>query len=87
MNLKNRKMSFEIDTLCMVTPLDPYESDRYNEPMDEDVQISVIENIYNITGCWEDYTNPIANGELSWIRVKSYDMDYEDAMERWKHKI
>jgi hypothetical protein len=29
-------MSFEIDTLCMVAPLDPYEGDRYNELMDED---------------------------------------------------
>jgi hypothetical protein len=27
LNLKKRQMSFEIDTLCMVTPLDPYEGD------------------------------------------------------------
>jgi hypothetical protein len=36
MNLKKRKMSFEIDTLCMVAPLDPYEGKIYNELEDED---------------------------------------------------
>jgi hypothetical protein len=32
----------------------------------------------------EDYINPTIDGELSWRSVKSYDMDSEDAMERWK---
>jgi hypothetical protein len=50
LNLKKRQMSFETDTLCMVTPLDPYEGDIYNEPVDEDAQSSAIENIYKITG-------------------------------------
>jgi hypothetical protein len=54
LNLKKRHMSFEIDTLCVVTPLDPYEGDRYNEPVDEDVWRSVIENIYKITDHRED---------------------------------
>jgi hypothetical protein len=36
LNLKKRQMSFEIDILRMVVPLDPYEGSRYNEPMDED---------------------------------------------------
>jgi len=36
LNLKKRKMSFEIDTVVMVTPLDPYEGDNYNELVDED---------------------------------------------------
>jgi hypothetical protein len=27
LNLKKRQMSFEIDTLCVVAPLDPYEGD------------------------------------------------------------
>jgi hypothetical protein len=50
LNLKKRQMSFETDTLHVVMPLDPYEGDRYNEPMDEDAWSSVIENIYKITG-------------------------------------
>jgi hypothetical protein len=87
LNLKKRQMSFETDTLRMVTPLDPYEGDIYNEPVDEDAWSSTIENIYKITGYREDYINPTTDGELSWRSVKSYDTDSEDAMERWKNKL
>jgi len=52
------KMLFEIDTFHLVTPLDPYEGDIYNEPMDEYAQSPTIENVYKITRCMEDYTNP-----------------------------
>jgi hypothetical protein len=83
LNLKKRHMSFETDTLCMVAPLDPYEGDRYNKPMDEDAWSLVIENIYKINRCREDYIKPIADGELSWRSVKSYDIDPKDATERW----
>jgi len=54
LNLKKRKMSFEIDTLCMVTPLDLYEGDHYNEPMAEDAWCSIVENLYKITSHKED---------------------------------
>jgi hypothetical protein len=50
LNLKKRQMSFETDTLHVITPLDPNEGDRYNEPVDEDAWRSIIENIYKITG-------------------------------------
>jgi hypothetical protein len=70
-------MSFETDTMHMVVPLDPYEGNRYNEPMDEDAWSLVIENIYKIMGCREDYINPTTDGELSWRSVKSYDTDSE----------
>jgi hypothetical protein len=63
--LKKRKMPFETDTLCVVVPLDPYEGDRYNDPVDEDAQSSVIENIYKITRHREDYINPTTYGEAS----------------------
>jgi hypothetical protein len=46
-----------------------------------------IENIYKVMGCREDYINPTTNGELSWRSVKSYDMDSEDALDRWKNNI
>jgi hypothetical protein len=80
-------MSFEIDTLHVIVPLDPNEGNIYNDPMNEDAQSSIIENIYNITGHKEDYVNPTVDGELSWRSVHSYDTDSKDAMERWKNKI
>jgi len=38
-------MSFEKDTLHIIVPLDTNEDERYNEPMKEDAQSSIIENI------------------------------------------
>jgi hypothetical protein len=35
LNLKKRQMSFETDTLHVITPLNPNEGDRYNDPFDE----------------------------------------------------
>jgi hypothetical protein len=58
-------MSFEIDTLRIITPLDKNEGDRYNDPMNEDAQSLIIQNIYQIIGCMEYYVNTIAYGELS----------------------
>jgi len=87
LQLKQRHMSFETDTLCIIAPLDPNEGDRYNEPVNEYAKNSTIENIYNITGCKEDYVNPIVDGELSWRSLHSYDIDSEDAMERWKNEL
>jgi hypothetical protein len=53
LNLKKRHMSFEIETLHVGMPMDTYEGNRYNEPMDEDAWTSIIENIYHITECRE----------------------------------
>ena len=69
-------------TLRMIAPLYLNEGDNYNEPMNEDAQSSIIENIYPITGHIEDYINPTTDGEMRWRSVKSYDIDLEDAMER-----
>jgi hypothetical protein len=58
LNLKKRLMLFETNILCMVSSLDIYEGERYNEPVDEDAWRSTIENIYRITRHLEDYINP-----------------------------
>jgi hypothetical protein len=87
LNLKKRQMSYETDTLRMVATLYPYEADWYNEPLDEEVKILIIENIYKIIGHKEDYINPTTNRYLIWRSVKYHDMDSTDAMERWKNKI
>jgi hypothetical protein len=52
-------MSFDMDTSHMISPLDPTNHDRYNELVNEDVKISIIDNIYNITWNKEDYLNLI----------------------------
>jgi hypothetical protein len=80
-------MPFETDTLHVVTPLDPYEGDYYNDLVDEDAQSSTIESICKVMGCMEDYINPTVDGELSWRSVKYYDKDSEDALDQWKNNI
>jgi len=76
-----------MDTLRLISPLDPNEGDKYNKPMNEDAKSSIIEKIYQITGHKEYYINPTVDGEMSWRSVKSYDIDLEDSMERWQHKM
>jgi len=66
MKLKKRKMSFEIDTLGVIALLYSNEGDRYNEPMDEDVRSSIIENIYKITRHKEYHIDPTTDGDLIW---------------------
>jgi hypothetical protein len=63
LNLKKFQISFEVGTLCVVTSLDPYEGDHYNDPIDEDAQSSIIENIYKVMGRKYDYINPTTEGE------------------------
>jgi hypothetical protein len=67
----------------VIVSLDPNEGDMYNEPVNENTQRSIIENIYQITWHGEDYINPIADGEMSWRSVQSYDIDSKNVMERW----
>jgi hypothetical protein len=87
LNLKKHQIFVETDTMCIISPLDPNEGDMYNELVDEDAHSSVIENIYKILGHMEDYVNPTMDGELSCRRVNSYDINLDDAMERWKNNI
>jgi hypothetical protein len=80
LNLKRRHMSFEMNNVCVIVPLDWVEGDRYNELVNEDVQSSIIENIYNIIGHKEDYVNSTIDGELSWRIFFSYDTYSKDVM-------
>jgi hypothetical protein len=36
LNMKKRQMIFDKETLHVIEPLDPYEGDKYNEPVNED---------------------------------------------------
>jgi hypothetical protein len=73
LNLKKRQILFETDTLHVIYIL--MNRDIYNDPVDEDGQSYVIENIYKITRTMEYYINPTVDGELRYQRMKSYDID------------
>jgi len=65
LDLKKWQMSIEIDTLCFIVPLEMNEGDMYNELVNKDAHSSIIENIYPIIGCREDYINPTIDDKLS----------------------
>jgi hypothetical protein len=66
-NLKRRKMIFEVGDLKVIAPLDPMEGKRYIEP----ARWNKIDNLYNMTACMDDYVNPTTNGALSWRSISS----------------
>ena len=48
-DLKKICMTFEGDGLRVITPLDPYEGQRYTDPIREEDHTYELENIYKLT--------------------------------------
>ena len=63
-NLKNRQMTFEGKGLRFIVPLDPYQGERYTEPVRDEYQ-DVLDHIYNIIAKEEDYVALLP--KVSWI--------------------
>ena len=70
--------------MLLVSLLDPKEGEIYSEVVRDDIENQEIENIYNISGCKEDYVNPTDEGEINWCSICSFDLDLEEDMEIWK---
>jgi hypothetical protein len=55
-DIKRDTMTFEEDEIKVVKPLDPYLSPRYIEPMDHNMEIEALNQLYTITiGMRPDY--------------------------------
>ena len=52
--------------------------------MRDELEIEEIDNLYNIIVGKENYVNPIVDGELSWRSICSYDIDLDEALDRWQ---
>ena len=63
--LKKRNISFETKDLRVVSPLDHIEGQWFTNPINDDAQSSILENIYNITVHKDDYIIPIIDSEIS----------------------
>lgn len=48
-NLKKRKIEFEIKSLFVVVPLDPAEGPRYTEPVRDNKSDDDLDHVYKIT--------------------------------------
>ena len=65
-NFKKRILSFEDEEMRVVSPIDPFEGQRYVEPVYNEGQDDYIDHIYNVKAMQEDYTSPTADGNLTW---------------------
>jgi hypothetical protein len=84
-NLKTRKMTFELEEYRVITPLDPSEGERFVEPTCLDLK--EINQLYRKTTHNEDYVNPTADEILSWQRITSCAIDSDTGLENWKQRL
>jgi hypothetical protein len=60
-------MIFEADGIKVFHPLDPYLGPRYTKPMDNNMELEFIDQLYTITTRMRlNYINPTTYGSVSW---------------------
>jgi hypothetical protein len=64
-DMKKRKMIFEVEYLKVTVSLDPTEGRRYVEP----IKGKDLDNLYNMTVWMDDYVNPTTDGVLIWRSI------------------
>jgi hypothetical protein len=75
-DLKKDTMTFEVDVIKVVQPLDPYVGPRYIEPTDNNMEEEYLDQLYTTTtGTRDDYINPIVDGSVNWRSIQSTDED------------
>ena len=86
-DFKRRILSFEEDGMRVVAPLDPLEGHIYIELVFNEGKGDHLDNFYNVTALKEDYINPTADGNLSWICMSSCTSNSGEALENWKNRL
>ena len=86
-NFKKMILSFKDEEMRVVSPIDPFEGQRYVEPVYNEGQGDCLDQIYNVTAMQEDYTNPTVNGNLSQRCASSCTSDSSEALEGWQNKL
>ena len=67
----------------VVSPIDPFEGQRYVEPIYNEGQGDYLDQIYNVIAMHEYHINLMANGNLSWKCESSCTSDSREALENW----
>jgi hypothetical protein len=74
-NLKTRKMIFELGEYRVIVPLDPLEGGRYVEPTIDNILTEYVNQLDKTTAHEEDYINPTRDGMLSWRSINFCSLD------------
>lgn len=64
-NLKKKQMTFEVNNIRIITPLDPTKGPRYTEPICAQEEMRDVDDLYKVTSSRDDYNNPTVDGTLS----------------------
>jgi hypothetical protein len=64
-DLKKIRMTFKVDGLRVIAPMDPDEGRRYTKPIREEDCTYELDHIYKLTTRQQDYINPTIDGNLS----------------------
>jgi hypothetical protein len=66
-DLKKDTMTFEVDRIKVVRPLELYVGPPYMEPTDNNMEGEYLDQLYTVTTeMREDYINPTDDGSVSW---------------------
>lgn len=74
-------MTFEKKELRVIVPLDPSEDVWYTEPIRDYYEEGDIEKIYKLTVGNEDRINPMENGQITWEKDNSCNLDSYEELE------
>ena len=86
-NFKKTILSFEDEEMSVVSPINPFDEQRYIEPVYNEGQGDYLDQIYNVTAMQEYYTNPTVDGNLSWRCASSCTFDLGEALEGWRNRL
>jgi hypothetical protein len=83
-DLTKQTMNFESNGMKVTQQLDPYQGPRYTEPVYDNMESNVIDQLYALIARKRvDYINPIDDGSISWRSVQSVDEDSELTCNDW----
>jgi hypothetical protein len=77
-NLKTRKMTFELGEYRVIVPLDPSEGERFVETF---LDLKEINQLYRTIAQEDDYVNPTADEVLNWRSITSCMSDLDMGLE------
>jgi hypothetical protein len=81
-DLKKESMTFKVDGLKVVQPLDPYLGPRYTKPSKDNMDPDFLDHMYTMTkGNCADYINPTTDGSVNWKTIQSIKKDSEATFE------
>lgn len=71
-DLNKEIMTFGVEGVRVIQPLDPYQGPRFTELTDDNEELGLLDQLYRlIIGRQEDYINPTAKGSIKWQSIQS----------------